>query len=213
MCRFCKHTRTSRGRFICNFIYLYDINAVLWKSFFENWTQTEGTTLGPSFIKDHHGDARLYVELVLLQVQFSQSWFPVFEVEAVPTSLCHLSFTPPQGLGRGWGPDGSWGPSSILNAASSPPPTTLLLHSWSYLHPLTPSSPSPIETPEPQRSSVLHEQANTVLHQNASHVAPLQLPWIARKSSRVKDSWSYTTAARASHHQNKGAAIKASIVA
>lgn len=62
------------------------------------------------------------------------------------SATCPSTPPPPQGLGRGWGPDGSWGPSSILNAASSPPPTTLL-HSWSYLHPLTPSSPSPIENP------------------------------------------------------------------
>lgn len=76
--------------------------------FYENHSlitelKLNGTTLGPSLNKDHHGDARLYVELVLWQVQFSQSWFPVFEVEAVPTSLCHLSFTtphPPSGSGE-----------------------------------------------------------------------------------------------------------------
>lgn len=108
---------------------------------------------------------------------------PILVPPSSRSRLCHLSFTPPLRVwGEAEGPDGSSSPSSILSAASSPPPTTLL-HSWSYFHPLTPhpSSPSPVKTPEPRRSSVLHDWANTAPHQ-PSRVPPPLLPWLASSS-------------------------------
>lgn len=139
MCRVCTYTRTSRGRFICNFTYLYGCR---YKCCFTKIILWEPNSEGKTLESQPHQPSPWWWEAVCWLGfgggSISQSWFSIFEVEDIPPASATCPWPPPpQGLGRGWGPDGSWGPSSILNAASSPPPTTLL-HSWSYLHPLTP---------------------------------------------------------------------------
>lgn len=74
----------------------------------------------------------------------SQSCCPIADVQGHPTGPCHLSFTLPQGVGRGCRPDGSWGPSGILSAASSPPPSLRAPGPTSTLWPSLPFlSPKP----------------------------------------------------------------------
>lgn len=139
------------------------------------------------------------------------SWRLRPSLQPLPPVLHPPPPPPSQGLGR-------WlrGQMALeVQAASwarhpcSPPPTTLL-HSCSYSHPLTPptrSSPSPVETPEPQRSSVPHDWANTALHQNAAHVSPLQLPWLAR-NAKTPDATRQRQEQRRRRRGNKGAATK-----
>lgn len=110
----------------------------------------------------------------------SQSCCPIAEVQAIPpaSATCPSPSLRARGEGEGQmaveGRAASW-------VQHPPQPPASKLHAWSHLHPLTPL-PLTIQTPEPQCSSVLHDWANTVLHQNKSPVSPLQLLWIARKA-------------------------------
>lgn len=54
----------------------------------------------------------------------NQSCCPTAEVQAIPPAPATCPSPSLRARGRGWRPDGSWGPSSILSAASSPPPAS-----------------------------------------------------------------------------------------
>lgn len=111
----------------------------------------------------------------------SQSCCPIAEVQAIPPApaTCPSSSLRVLGEGDGQmaleGQAASWVqyPPHPQPQSSMPGPTSTL---W-------PPSSSPIQTPEPQRSSVLHDWANTVLHLNKSPVSPLQLPGLQEKLS------------------------------
>lgn len=101
-CAECVRTLTLQeaGSFVISHIYTgVSINAVLQKSFFENGTLEEKhRSLG--LINDHHGDARLCVELVLLEVQLANPGSPSSRLRPSQQPLPPVLHPPPL---RVWG--------------------------------------------------------------------------------------------------------------
>lgn len=87
------------GSFVISHIYTgVSINAVLQKSFFGKRTLKD-KHWGPSLINDHHGDARLCVELVLLEVQLANPGSPSSRLRTSHQPLPPVPDPPP----RVWG--------------------------------------------------------------------------------------------------------------
>lgn len=95
MCRVCTYTRTSRGRFICNFTYLYGCQ---YKCCFTKIILWEPNTEGKTLESQPHQRSPWWCEAVC-GVGFgggsvSQSGFSIFEVEDIPPAPATCPWPP-----------------------------------------------------------------------------------------------------------------------
>lgn len=214
MCRFCMYTRTSRGRFICNFTYLYErqykccfMKIILWE-LNSNWRYNIGSQ--PHQRSPWWCEAVCGVGFVAGPVQ--PILVPRLRGWGRPHQPLPPVLHPPSGSGERL--RARW----LLRSKQHPERSILPTPNHTATTFLVLPPPSDPLLPFPHRNPwapALVSAAWTGKHSPSPKCIPCRSSAAALDSKkwRVKDSWSYTTAARASHHQNKGAAIKATIVA